>query len=81
MRMLSDRTTAGDDALPDTGIGLEWERLLSAPFIASDGYGTRCSTVVLIRNDGRVTVEERSHATDGSASIRVRMAYESEAPR
>ena len=81
MRMLSDRTMAADDVLPDTGIGLEWERLLSAPFIASDGYGTRCSTVVLIRNDGRVTVEERSHATDGSATIRVRMAYESEAPR
>jgi len=81
MRMLSDRTMAADDALPDTGIGLEWERLLSAPFIVSDGYGTRCSTVVLIRNDGRVTVEERSHATDGSATIRVRMAYESEAPR
>ena len=81
MRMLSDRTMAADDALPDTGIGLEWERLLSAPFIVSDGYGTRCSTVVLIRNDGRVTVEERSHATDGSATIRVRMAYESKAPR
>ncbi len=81
MCLLSDRTMAADDALPDTGIGLEWERLLSAPFIVSDGYGTRCSTVVLIRNDGRVTVEERSHATDGSATIRVRMAYESEAPR
>ncbi len=81
MRILSDRTMAADDALPDTGIGLEWERLLSAPFIVGDGYGTRCSTVVLMRNDGIITVEERSYATDGSATIRVRMAYESEAPR
>jgi uncharacterized protein with NRDE domain len=81
MRMLSDRTMAADETLPDTGIGLEWERLLSSAFIVSDGYGTRCSTVVLIGSDGIVTVEERSHATDGSATIRVRMAYESEAPR
>jgi uncharacterized protein with NRDE domain len=81
MRMLSDRTMAADETLPDTGIGLEWERLLSSAFIVSDGYGTRCSTVVLIGSDGIVTVEERNHATDGSATIRVRMAYESEAPR
>ncbi len=77
MRILSDRTIADDEALPDTGIGLEWERLLSAPFIVSDGYGTRCSTVVLIDRDGRVGIEERSHATDGSVTVRVRMEYQS----
>jgi uncharacterized protein with NRDE domain len=77
MRILSDRTIADDDALPDTGIGLEWERLLSAAFIVSNGYGTRCSTVVLIGNDGRVTIEERSHQGDGAVSVRVRMAYQS----
>lgn len=76
MRMLSDRTIAADELLPDTGVGLEWERLLSAPFIVGDGYGTRCSTVVLIGSDGIVTVEERSHATDGGATIRVRMAFQ-----
>lgn len=76
MRMLSDRAIAADELLPDTGVGLEWERLLSAPFIVGDGYGTRCSTVVLIGSDGIVTVEERSHATDGGATIRVRMAFQ-----
>jgi len=80
MRLLSDRNTAADGELPDTGIGLEWERLLSSAFIVSESYGTRCSTVVLINSDGIVTVEERSHATDGSATIRVRMAYVSEVP-
>ena len=35
-----------DDALPATGVPLEWERLLSAPFIVSERYGTRCSTVL-----------------------------------
>ena len=76
MQILSDRTNADDDALPDTGIGLEWERLLSAPFIVSDAYGTRCSTVVLIGSEGIVTIEERSHATDGSVTVRVRMTYQ-----
>jgi len=76
MRMLSDRSIASDKELPDTGIGLEWERLLSSAFIVSDGYGTRCSTVVLIGSDGHVTVEERSHAPDGGVSIRVRMAFQ-----
>lgn len=76
MRLLSDRSIGADAELPDTGIGLEWERLLSAAFTVSDAYGTRCSTVVLIGSDGIVTVEERSHAPDGGASIRVRMAYQ-----
>jgi len=76
-QILSDRTTAPDDELPDTGIGIEWERLLSAPFIASDGYGTRCSTVVLIDSHGQVSVEERSHGTDGAVTMRVRVAYQS----
>ena len=80
LRMLSDRTIAADGALPDTGIGLEWERLLSAPFIVSDGYGTRCSTVVLSGSDGKVTVEERSHATNGDVTIRVRTAYYASPP-
>jgi len=81
MRILSDRTIADDGVLPDTGIDIEWERLLSSAFIVSDGYGTRCSTIILMRNDNRVTVEERSYATDGAVTVRVRMAYESRALR
>jgi uncharacterized protein with NRDE domain len=81
MRLLSDRNTAADGELPDTGIGLEWERLLSSALIVSDSYGTRCSTVVLISGDGVVTVEERSYSTDGGVTNRVRMAYETESKR
>jgi uncharacterized protein with NRDE domain len=78
--ILSDRTAADDAVLPDTGIGLEWERLLSSPFIVSPEYGTRCSTVVLINRDGQVSVEERSHARDGATSVRVRIAYQPDLP-
>lgn len=37
-----------DEQLPNTGVGLEMERLLSAQFIRSENYGTRCSTGVMI---------------------------------
>lgn len=80
MRILSDRSIAADGILPDTGVGLEWERLLSSAFIVSAGYGTRCSTVVLAGNDGVVSVEERSHAPDGSTTQRVRIAYQAARP-
>ncbi|OHE32562.1 MAG: hypothetical protein A3J94_13000, partial [Syntrophus sp. RIFOXYC2_FULL_54_9] len=37
-RLLSDRTRPSDDQLPDTGVGLEWERVLSSLFIQSPTY-------------------------------------------
>lgn len=58
-RLLMDDQLASDDQLPDTGIGLERERMLSSMFIKSPGYGTRCSTVVLIDKKDRVYFAER----------------------
>jgi uncharacterized protein with NRDE domain len=57
--VLYDVETAADDLLPDTGVGLERERALSSMFIKSPGYGTRCSTVVLVNNDNEVLFVER----------------------
>ncbi|HEU4773048.1 MAG TPA: NRDE family protein [Lysobacter sp.] len=56
---LADQTPAPDTALPDTGIGLDLERRLSPPFVRDARYGTRCSTVVLIQDDGLRFVERR----------------------
>jgi uncharacterized protein with NRDE domain len=58
--ILEDRPPAADDELPDTGVGLELERVLSAPFIRTQHYGTRSSTVLLIEHTGSVTFVERS---------------------
>ncbi len=58
--ILADRTTAPDHLLPDTGVGIERERLLSPLFIASPAYGTRSSTVILIDRANRVTFVERT---------------------
>jgi uncharacterized protein with NRDE domain len=62
--MLYDEQTAEDQFLPDTGIGLERERALSSMFIKTNGYGTRCSTVILISLDNHVLFSERVYDLD-----------------
>jgi uncharacterized protein with NRDE domain len=57
--VLLDRTGATDGQLPETGYGIELERMLSSTFIVSPEYGTRSSTVMLVDNDGNVTFVER----------------------
>ncbi|MCO6512231.1 MAG: NRDE family protein [Aridibacter famidurans] len=57
--LLADRSLADDDDLPDTGIGYEREKLLSAIFIETPIYGTRCSNVVEFRASGGFEFEER----------------------
>jgi uncharacterized protein with NRDE domain len=63
--LLDDRL-APDASLPDTGVGLENERLLSSAFIRTpDGtYGTRSSTIV-IRERRHGFVFEWSYGPDG----------------
>jgi uncharacterized protein with NRDE domain len=59
-QFLSDRAAAPDERLPDTGVGLEMERLLSPVFITSPDYGTRSSTVVMMDRSGGILLTERS---------------------
>ncbi len=58
--LLMDDATAPDDLLPDTGLPNDLERAVSSIFIRTPGYGTRCSTVILVGQEGRVRFEERS---------------------
>ena len=48
-RALSDNRVAPDDALPQTGIPVNKERVLSAAFIRTPDYGTRASSVIRIK--------------------------------
>lgn len=59
--LLTDRTRASDEALPNTGVGIEMERLLSPGFINGEVYGTRSSTTLLINKNNRLKLEERSY--------------------
>jgi uncharacterized protein with NRDE domain len=57
---LGNSEPAQDHELPDTGVGLAMERMLSPAFIQSEHYGTRVSTVALFGPGGQVAIEERS---------------------
>lgn len=57
--VLYDDLVATDDQLPETGLPMSRERALSSMFIKSEGYGSRCSSVILIDHDNRVTFAER----------------------
>jgi uncharacterized protein with NRDE domain len=48
LTLLQKADQAPDEKLPQTGVSLEWERMLSPMFIKSVGYGTRSSTVLLM---------------------------------
>ncbi len=60
LEILADETAPPDDALPDTGVGLEWERILSPVFITSKVYGTRSSSVLLFDHQGGIMFVEQS---------------------
>ena len=72
---LADRTRAPDEALPATGVSLEWERMLSAPFIVAENYGTRCSTVLAIARRGVARLVERSFDVNGNLTGEVAFAF------
>ncbi|HET6655563.1 MAG TPA: NRDE family protein [Gammaproteobacteria bacterium] len=65
LAVLNDRTPAPDADLPDTGLPRDRERLLSAPFVVSPSYGTRASSVVIVRADGRTSFTERGFDPSG----------------
>ena len=74
--ILSDDTVAPDDALPNTGVGIEWERVLSPALIVSEKYGTRASTILSIANNDTVSFEEYTRAIDGSVSHVAKFDFE-----
>lgn len=66
--VLGSRQIAPDDALPDTGIGLQMERFLSAPFIVSEAYGTRASTIIVLDSEGMLHFVERRYDPAGNCT-------------
>ena len=56
---LADTERAPDALLPDTGVGMELERTLSPAFILDPRYGTRCSSIVMVADDGAMVFAER----------------------
>lgn len=67
-KLLKDGSYPPDRMLPDTGVGLEWERILSPLFITSEFYGTRSSSIIFIERGGEITFMERTFIPEGGVS-------------
>jgi uncharacterized protein with NRDE domain len=61
LNILDDTSPAKDEDLPNTGVGLELERVLSPIFIKSEKYGTWSSTIVTVDNDNNVKFVEKTY--------------------
>ncbi len=69
---LADTLKADDADLPNTGVGTDLERHLSSPFIVGDTYGTRASSVLLVRAGQGRLIERRfgpNGQPDGSSDL------------
>ena len=67
LRLLADKTTAASSEVDNSELPFELARALTAPFIVSDTYGTRCSTTLMISNDGKTDFCERRFDPQGVA--------------
>lgn len=67
--VMRDTTCPPDESLPDTGVGLAWERMLAPMFIQADGYGTRNTSVILMDKRGQVSFGERTFDPDGRGGL------------
>jgi uncharacterized protein with NRDE domain len=66
--MLADRETAPPDGVPPGDLSPEWARKLSAPFVQDSTFGTRCSTILTISNEGALRIAERRFDAGGAAT-------------
>jgi uncharacterized protein with NRDE domain len=72
---LEDRRVFDDTVLPETGVGKEWERVLSSALIVTPGYGTRCSTAITVDANSHVVFEERTRDAEGAVTNKMGYVY------
>lgn len=72
---LANDRIAADEALPDTGVGLELERFLSPAFIRGPQYGTRASSVIALGTDGLLQFNERRFGPGGAPAGETRESF------
>jgi uncharacterized protein with NRDE domain len=65
MQILTDSTIAEDGHLPETGVSLDIERMLSSRFIRSNEYGTRACSIVKFTSRGQIIFAEQNYNSGG----------------
>jgi len=68
-KLLNDSTLAPENELPDTGVGIEWERVLAPIFIKTETYGTRASSIITIDHNDHITFIEKSYLKTNSGKF------------
>lgn len=72
---LRDEAPAEDRDLPETGVGLALERVLSPMFIRGEAYGTRASTALLLHRGGG-QIAEQTWGPDGARGGLVSLSWD-----
>ena len=72
--LLMDSNRASDIELPDTGIPIEWERLLSSQLIISEEYGTRSRCLFRVSN-GQYDVVDQQLNKSGAVITEQRFSW------
>jgi uncharacterized protein with NRDE domain len=70
LETLADTAQPADADLPDTGVGMEWERILAPLFIKAPHYGTRSCSVIRLGHNGQLSSLERTIPPPGEPNRR-----------
>ncbi|MRI33115.1 hypothetical protein EOPP23_08980 [Endozoicomonas sp. OPT23] len=65
IQIMNNASQASEDSLPSTGISIEREKLLSSRFIASNDYGTRNTSVLILNDQGELNWLEQNYSEQG----------------
>lgn len=76
LRLMSDRTPAPLAEVQNDNLPFKLARALTAPFILSPDYGTRCTTVLLWDDQNRISVAEKQFAPSGESAGFTRFQFE-----
>lgn len=68
--ILQDARQHDEHLLPDTGVGMAWEKQLSSIFIDTPDYGTRCSNVLFFQHQ-QLFWQEKSYLDTGEHDVRI----------
>jgi uncharacterized protein with NRDE domain len=64
-KLMKSDQKAQDEHLPQTGVPLSWEQLLSSIFIVSPEYGTRTTNIITLDDIGNISVYDQSYNEQG----------------
>lgn len=73
--LMTNAKLAEDNQLPETGLPLEKEKAISSRFINIEGYGTRCTTLIMVDKSGKVNFTERQYENGAATGEENQFAF------